>query len=919
MDRVKLEDKILEAITDVLETSGDIENSLSTSDDSSKSLESSVEQRCPSVASGMSKYHSVFEEARAAGLAARLELMKKRNALQNHIREQEMKLAEMNLEMEIEQARAQRAAFSKYDRVQKPAPTTPKNERNERQTSTAMSFMAEHTDSNHDYRTTKRHTQDTKECLELVRRINLPKMTMDNFDGDLMKYGSFIRQFESNIASKTDNEEEKLNYLEQMTTGKPNLIVKTCLHLPPGDGYLEARRLLDKRYGDSSKVAASLVSQILAWPFVHPNDVNGLDEFSIFLRGCLNSLKSIPLGMSEVDARTIRQILSRLPPDFTEKWRNAADLIESNDNRNASFEDFVLFIERLARVAGNPWYGKQMFPDSQSSTFPQVKTMAGSTYPSVSPCSYCKQSHDTSECTVFAEIPLHERQRFVMKAGLCYGCLKKGHISAACPERKTCSVCNGRHPSSLHRKDNDKHESVVSLHASPTLVPVHGSKLHVVPLLVTLGGKTVKTNAFLDSGSTHSFCSHSLLKELRCRPDEAITMNLTTVQNQARLPSHVVRDVLIKDLSNTFCLSLPPLLTLEHISVSRDDFQTSRNMYQYLRERGVYIAEVEGDVGLLLGTNAALAMEPLEVVNSKDGGPYAIRTRFGWIISGGENLGNPSVNSMWVTKEWAKVKGTLATEERGPSVEDRLWCAHVDASCTRTEDGNFQIALPLREDNLTLPCNKMMALKRLEALKKKCLHNRKFFIDYSNQMNEILSKGFAEKVPVQDRPLKGRVWYLPHHGVYHPRKPGKVRIVFDCAAKCQGISLNDELLQGPDLTNSLFDVLIRFREERVAIMGDIESMFMMVFVPEEDRNLFRFLWWPSHDLNAEPQEYRMTRHIFGATSSPSCANYALRRTALDYGHHFSTDAPQALLDNFYVDDCLKSVATEDEGIRRYQI
>ena len=182
-------------------------------------------------------------------------------------------------------------------------------------------------------------------------------------------------------------------------------------------------------------------------------------------------------------------------------------------------------------------------------------------------------------------------------------------------------------------------------------------------------------------------------------------------------------------------------------------------------------------------------------------------------------------------------------------------------------------------------------------------------------MTDLISKDYAEKVPECDRVDDGRIWYLPHHGVYHPRKPGKVRIVFDCAARYQDTSLNDELLQGPDMTNSLVDVLFRFREERVAIMGDIESMFMMIRVPKEDRNLLRFLWWPNNDIHSEPETYRMTRHIFGATSSPSCANYALRRTALEFGHKFEPEIPNTIINNFYVDDCLKSVATEEQAVQ----
>ena len=63
-------------------------------------------------------------------------------------------------------------------------------------------------------------------------------------------------------------------------------------------------------------------------------------------------------------------------------------------------------------------------------------------------------------------------------------------------------------------------------------------------------------------------------------------------------------------------------------------------------------------------------------------------------------------------------------------------------------------------------------------------------------------------------------WFLPHHPVLNPNKPGKVRMVMGARAKYNGVSLNDELLVGPDLLNNLCGVLLRFREERVAIAAD---------------------------------------------------------------------------------------------------
>ncbi|MEL7343074.1 MAG: hypothetical protein AAGM67_21500, partial [Bacteroidota bacterium] len=98
-------------------------------------------------------------------------------------------------------------------------------------------------------------------------------------------------------------------------------------------------------------------------------------------------------------------------------------------------------------------------------------------------------------------------------------------------------------------------------------------------------------------------------------------------------------------------------------------------------------------------------------------------------------------------------------------------------------------------------------------------------------------------------------------------------------------------------------------------MSDIEAMFHQVKVREVDSNYLRFLWWPDGDLRIEPQDYQMTVHLFGATSSPSCANFALKKTALDNSSDFNQETVQTVLNNFYVDDCLKSVPTTTDAIQ----
>lgn len=59
----------------------------------------------------------------------------------------------------------------------------------------------------------------------------------------------------------------------------------------------------------------------------------------------------------------------------------------------------------------------------------------------------------------------------------------------------------------------------------------------------------------------------------------------------------------------------------------------------------------------------------------------------------------------------------------------------------------------------------------------------------------------------------------------------------------------------------------------------------------------------------------MTVHLFGADSSPSCACYALRKNAEDNQHSFDSEVIDTVYKNFYMDDCLKSLASEEEAIQ----
>ena len=126
---------------------------------------------------------------------------------------------------------------------------------------------------------------------------------------------------------------------------------------------------------------------------------------------------------------------------------------------------------------------------------------------------------------------------------------------------------------------------------------------------------------------------------------------------------------------------------------------------------------------------------------------------------------------------------------------------------------------------------------------------------YIEFMCKIFENGHAEIAP----PLQAEevCWYFPIFGVYHPQKPGSIRVVFDSSAQHHGVSLNDVLLTGPNMNNSLLGVLLRFRKEPVAVTADVQQMFHCFVVREDHRNYLRFLWYRNNDLDDVAVEYRM--------------------------------------------------------------
>jgi len=185
-------------------------------------------------------------------------------------------------------------------------------------------------------------------------------------------------------------------------------------------------------------------------------------------------------------------------------------------------------------------------------------------------------------------------------------------------------------------------------------------------------------------------------------------------------------------------------------------------------------------------------------------------------------------------------------------------------------------------------------------------------------MEANVAKGYIRKLEpgeIDD----GSSWYLPHFPVVREDKETtKVRIDYDLAARYGGISLNDTMLPGPKLQQDIFDVLLHFRSNPVALVADLTEMFSQVVMAKQDRRYHRFLW-RGLDLTRPPEVYEAMRLMFGDRASLYLAQYIVRQHAEDNNDDYPLAVAIILL-QMYMDDIMTPLETDDEAIKaRHQL
>ncbi|XP_071964267.1 uncharacterized protein [Antedon mediterranea] len=780
---------------------------------------------------------------------------------------------------------------------------------------------------------------------QLVDSIRLPPIRVDLFNGDPLKFPTWLAAFNSLVEAKTCSNYERLSLLAQHLAGEPKALVANYLLLQTEEAYVQAKNELKRRYGHPSVVATALITKLNEWPKISAKDNTALRKFSDFICEVAAAKMTISdLGVLDYPQENMK-LVSKLPYYLENKWRSIVSA-SMDTSTFPSLERFSEFLKAKAKEANIPMF---QTANAHKEQFTSSSKRACATLPT-KVCNLCKNPHEIAKCKKFIESNYERKLEIIKNERLCFGCLRQGHRSKECRQRMQCGTCKGKHPTILHQerpapvkeqnkveKEQDKAPPEQTQEKKPATVPSAGCSdndgvctMAIIPVIVKSpkNGRAVTTYVFLDPGSSVSFCTDRLRNELGLGGRKA-QITLDTMGTTQVLKTHIISNIVISNLNGDNEFRLPNIYSKNKLPVTKEHIPTQDdvNRWDHLRGR-VVVPEVDGEIGLMLGNAVAEAYTPLEVVTGPPGSPYASKTALGWIpwsiVRQGvtANIKPVSRVQLQAIQEYEQfnnmVKDSVnidfpdrATEFVGLSVEDRSFMEMMDGASSFV-DGHYVLPLPWRSQGTVLPDNRCLAMKRFNSLERRFERDLELRKMYNKAVNQMVEKGYMEEVIKSNTPEGKRIWYIPHHPISNERKPGKIRVVFDCAAKCNGVSLNDVLLQGPDLTNSLIGVLMRFREDHVAVMADIEGMFLQVVVPEEDRDSLRFYWRPSEEEDVKT--YRMTRHLFGATSSPACANKALLNTAADKGSKYCPDAAETMKNNFYVDDCLVSVKDHKKAL-----
>ena len=809
------------------------------------------------------------------------------------------------------------------------------------------------------------------DITSLIASLQLPKVELGKFDGDIIEYPSFIRRFKLAVEEVTQDSQRRLDILQSVCEGEAGSLIRDCIFIEPAqEGYDKARKLLEQRYGNPFVVTQRHMEKLSNFKNITAGETEKLQQFSDCLNSTIKTLDSLN-NLKELNThQNMLMVIGKLP--YNLQYHIQKIMTESN---NPSITLLADTITQASERSNHPVWGQIRRGVSHGGSSHREQAMKSREQRDKSTasrnfnitnepgkCLHCNSTeHYISSCQSFRRSSSEEKMKVVQGNGLCYNCLRK-HNARDCTSTGRCRTCGRRHHTELHdcnfsyrstsNVSNRTNQTVMNIQteevqaedgeekkmAENTVQTYLSGKtdnrssktfLSMVTVRVQEPGKRegIQTGALLDTGSSESWIHVDVLKDLKVREEKgrSKSVKLQTVSGTEQVE---VRQVKLEVSGvcrgqRRYRKEVIFNVKQEFPEISNNVTQEDLKDYKHLKTLPLEVKRKE--VKMIIGEDAADLMMPLELRRGRRmTEPYAVRTPLGWALNGTikatkvttgvttffthsqydeENNLDNQVERFW------KIEHNEVTQDY--SQEDKrtieLW------KTTSQKDGeHYSMKIPFRdrtEIETNLPNSKEVAETRLKSLTRRLSRDEKLAKRYAREMEILLEKKYVEKVAIIDKSPR---WYLPHFPVFNENKPDKLRVVFDCAAKCKQKSLNDYVMQGPEQTNNMVGILMRFRERPIAIQADVKEMFYQVRVNVQDRDMLRFIWHRD-GLDQPPEEFRFTVHPFGGVWCPSIATYAMRQTAEDHKDDFPAEVVRAVKEDFYVDDFVKSLESTEEA------
>ncbi|OON14927.1 hypothetical protein X801_09276, partial [Opisthorchis viverrini] len=373
------------------------------------------------------------------------------------------------------------------------------------------------------------------ETAQLVQTcMGLPARQLPKFDGNPADYHSFMRSFMSTIARRTRDPADRFSYLVHHCEGEAVQAIRRCGVLEPEEGYAEALRILERRFGGPHIIATTSIEQLTEGPTLKADDHKALVTLADDMI-CSATLKQLEYPNDLNSCRTIGAVVARLPSTMQNEWfALAAKSFKSK--RDPTFDGLAKFISDKADAAA----AQQVYAVGRRFMRPQPNTVrpqptnksplykaailttqigndrSGQVRLPVK-CAQCGSSHYLDQCPEFIEMSVVSRIACVDRLRVCYLCLKPYHQAKVCRSRHACGfqLCVGKHHPLLHRPSSSKTEN----EPEPPGIASEGD---------------VVANAFLDNGASTTLIHSSLLPKLGLKgtPASLIIKTITGDQTE---------------------------------------------------------------------------------------------------------------------------------------------------------------------------------------------------------------------------------------------------------------------------------------------------------------------------------------------------------------------------------------------------